>query len=122
MMQPTDAPASISQARAALESVSRLMQVGSARDLEACRPHLEQAARLLEGFLAAMHEREDAIGWIALDCFRRELGRARVLHEHAGGFYGGLMRLLAPGSEAGYSPRGEEQLPRLAGRRVSMEA
>jgi hypothetical protein len=121
MMQTTDAPASVDQARAALESVSRLMQAGSARDLEACRPHLEQAARLLERALAAMRE-GDAAGWNALDLFRRELGKARALHEHAGGFCGGLMRLLAPSAEAGYSPRGQEQLPRLAGCRVSMQA
>ncbi|MBZ5591153.1 MAG: hypothetical protein LAP39_02885 [Acidobacteriia bacterium] len=126
-MKPTaDAPAVIDQARTALESVSRLMGDGRAEDLQACRPHLEQAARLLERALAAMlNERgRDPAGKNALDRFRREFRKARALHEHAGGFYGGLMRMLAPGLASGYSPRGEEQLPRLVrpGRRVSVEA
>lgn len=122
MNQTADAPAWIDQARDALESVSRLMQDGRARDLETCRPHLERAAHLLERALAAMRHEKSRDACTALNRFRHELRKARALHENAGGFYSGLMRLLAPVADAGYSPRGEEELPRLPGRRVSVEA
>jgi len=122
MKPTTNAAASIDQARTALESVSRLLVDGRVQDLEACGPYLEQSARLLERGLAAMRQGQ-ALGTV-LDRFGHELWKARALHEHAGGFYGGLLRLLTPSEQAGYSPRGEEELPRLAhpGRRVSVDA
>ena len=120
----TAAVALMDQARAALEPVSRLAGRAQGEDLEACRPHLERVARLLETAVAAMgtDEGRNRAGDRALDQFRRELKKASVLHHHAGAFYGGLQRIFANGLQAGYSPRGAEDWPFQPGRRVSLEA
>jgi len=118
------AAALMDQARAALEPVSRLAVRAQVDDLLACRPDLEHAARLLKAAVAAMGQDagRDRAGCRALEQFRRELKKARMLHAHAGAFYGGLMRILANGSEAGYSPRGAEDWRFQPRRRVSLEA
>jgi len=119
----TTAAALMDQARAAVEPVSQLAVRAQGEDLEACRPHLECAVRLLEAALAAVgHGGQDCAGLRALGQFRRELKKAEVLHEHAGAFYGGLMRVLTNGLEAGYSPRGAGDWRFPAGRRVSIQA
>lgn len=120
----TTAAALMDQARAALEPVSRLAVRAQSEDLEACRPHLERAARLLDAAVMAIRNdgSRDHAGRGALEQFRRELMKATVLHEHAGAFYGGLMRVLANGLEPGYSPRGAEDWRFQPGRRVSLEA
>jgi hypothetical protein len=120
----TAAAALMEQARAALEPVSRLAVRAQGEDLEACRPHLERAGRLLEAALAAIANDggQDRGGSRALEQFRRELKKTRVLHDHACAFYSGLMRILANGLEAGYSPRGAGDWRFQPGRRVSLEA
>jgi hypothetical protein len=120
----TAAAALMDQARAALEAVSRLAMRAKGEDLDACRPHLERAGRLLAAAVAAIRNDggRDRAGRCALEQFRRELTKASVLHEHAGAFYGGLMRVLANGFEPGYSPRGAGDWRFQAGRRVSLEA
>ena len=112
------------QAGLALEPVIRLGARAQSEDLEACRPHLERAVRLLNAALAAMGNGgvRDRNSHRALERFRRELKKAQVLHEHAGAFYSGWMRILAHGLEAGYSPDGAEAWRFEAGRRVSLEA
>ena len=120
----TTAAALMDQARAALEPASRLAVRAQSEDLEACRPHLERAVRLLDVAVAAIRNGRgrDRAGRGALEQFRRELMKASVLHEHAGAFYSGLMRVLANGLEPGYSPRGAEDWRFQPGRRVSLEA
>jgi hypothetical protein len=119
-----EAAALMEQARAALEPVSRLALRAQSEDLEACRPHLERAVRLLEAALAAIRNggARDGDSRRTLERFCRELKKARVLHEHASAFCDGWMRILAKGLEAGYSPRGAEDWRFQAGRRVSLEA
>jgi hypothetical protein len=118
------AAALMDQARAAVEPVGRLAVRAQGEDLEACRPHLERAVRLLEAALAAIGNDggRDGASRRALEQFRRELKTVSVLHEHAGAFYGGLMRVLANGLETGYSPRGAGDWQFQPGRRVSLEA
>jgi hypothetical protein len=118
------APAALmDQAGAALEPVVRLVVGARSEDLEACRPHLERAVRLLEAAVAAIgNGARDGNTRRALERFRREFKKACVLHEHAGAFYGGWMRVLAQGVEAGYSPRGREAWQLPPGGRVSLEA
>ena len=119
------APAALmDQAAAAVEPVIRLAMRAQSEDLAACRPHLERALRLLEAALAAIGNgaAPDRNSRLALERFRRELKQAYALHEHAGAFYSGWMRVLANGLEAGYSPRGTEAWQFEAGRRVSLEA
>lgn len=120
----TAAAALIDQARAALEPVSRLAVHARSGDLEACRPYLENTVRLLEAARTAIGKDggRDPASRRAFEQFRRELKKARVLHEHAGAFYGGLMCILANGLEAGYSPRGAQDWRLQPGRRVSLEA
>jgi hypothetical protein len=120
----TAAAALMEQARAALEPVSRLAARAQSEDVEGCRPHLERPVRLLEAAVAAIGNdggRDRAAGR-TFEQFRRELQKASVLHEHAGAFYGGLIRVLANGLEAGYSPRGAGDWQFQPGRRVSLEA
>jgi hypothetical protein len=119
------APAALmDQAGAALEPVVRLVAGARSEDLEACRPHLERAVRLLEAAVAAIGNggARDGNTRRALERFRREFKKACVLHEHAGAFYGGWMRVLANGVEAGYSPQGAEAWRLPPARRVSLEA
>jgi hypothetical protein len=118
------AAALIDQARAALEPVSRLAVRAQGEDIEACRPHLERVARLLETAVAAMGTDggRDRPGGAVLEQFRRELKKASVLHQQAGAFYGGMLRIFAKGLEAGYSPRGADDWQFQPGRRVSFEA
>jgi hypothetical protein len=120
----TTAAALMDQARAALEPVSRLALRAQGEDLEACRPHLERAVRLLDAAVASIGNDggRDRAGRGALEPFRRELMKASVLHEHAGAFYDGLMRVLANGSEPGYSLRGAGDWWFQPGRRFSLEA
>jgi hypothetical protein len=121
------APELMDQARAALEPVSRLASRAAGSDLEACRPHLEEAVRWLEAAAAALRAepgRGDPAAAQALAQFRTELQRAQGLHEHAGILAGGLLRILARHAGAGYRPRAGETLPAVLprGRRVSVEA
>jgi hypothetical protein len=120
----TAAAALMDQAGAALEPVIRLAVRAQSEDLEACRPHLERAVRLLEAALAAIGNggARDGNSRRALERFCLELKKASMLHEHAGAFYGGWMRILANGLEAGYSPQGAGAWRFEAGRRVSLEA
>jgi len=120
----TTAAALMDQARAALEPASRLAVRARSADLEACRPHLERAVRLLDAAVVAIRNNggRDRAGRGALEQLRRELMKASVLHEHAGAFYSGLMRVFANGSEPGYSPRGAGDWRFQPGRRFSLEA
>jgi hypothetical protein len=122
-METTPA-ALMDQAGAALETVMRLAARAQSDDLEACRPHLERAVRLLNAALAAIGNggARDHNSCRALERFCRELNKAQVLYEHAGAFYSGWMRILAHGLETGYSPHGAEAWRFEAGRRVSLEA
>jgi len=119
------APAALmDQAGAALEPVVRLAAGARSEDLEACHPHLERAVRLLEAAMAALGNggARDGNTRRALERFQREFKKACVLHEHAGAFYCGWMRVLANGEDAGYSPQGAEAWRLPPGRRVSLEA
>jgi hypothetical protein len=122
MTETAQAPALLDQARAALERVNALAGDARAQDLVACRPHLEQAVSWLERAMAAAGNTRAKDYSRALDRFRRELHRTGVLHEHAGAFYCGLIRVFAPGSAYGYSAHGEETWRVPPGRRVSLEA
>lgn len=120
----TPAAALMDQARAALEPVSRLALRAQSEDIEACLPHLERAGRLLEAAVSAIRNGagRDRAGRWACEQFRRELTKATVLHEHAGAFHAGLLRIFAAGWEPGYSPQGAEPWQCPPGRRVSLEA
>lgn len=85
---------------------------------------ISSVPRLLEAALAAIGHggARDGNSRRALERFCLELKKASVLHEHAGAFYGGWMRILANGLEAGYSPQGAGAWRFEAGRRVSLEA
>ena len=117
---------SIHRARMLLEQAAGLAAVARPEDLEAGSALLARATSLLAGALEDLRNQPDEARTAsreALARFARELKKMAALHQHAGAFHLGWLRLVEEFSGAAYSPAGGEGLPALApsGRRVSLE-
>ena len=122
MTPPAAATDWVSEARAELGEVRRLLHAPSPEALDRCGPHLEQAIKRLASLEAwlrsgARPNRQELRQ--NLDQIRREMSDIGALMESAAGFYQGWGQLLAS-LTGGYSPKGVPPAP-PAIRRLALE-
>ena len=119
------------EARLALSQAREAVGDWSVASLDECRSRLEHAARLLAEGVEELRRRrgsqntgEAADLREAVEACRGELGRVRAVHERGAALYRGWMALMASVAGAGYTPRGSDVWPALAGagRRVRFDA